>query len=106
MASINGASFAMIWVLVDLTNSRADQLIAQGTTMMLGRVPYATVSVNRNVTNTQALVKISATDAEFRGALSAQVRAAIIRTYTEADHAEAIALVTSEAWTGPVVPGA
>jgi hypothetical protein len=99
MAQRDKIVISLIWVQIDLTNStRANNLIAAAETKML---PGTTVSVNRNIAGTQALVKITCTETELRASISATIQAAIIRVFTEADHDEAYALVSAEAWTGP-----
>jgi hypothetical protein len=96
----DGQDFPMIWVLVDMTHPRAENLVTAAETTHAQKCPEAQLSVNRNVANTQALVKIACTEAELRARLTGQVEAAILRIYTEVDHAEAVALVSSTAWTG------
>ena len=58
-----------------------------------------------NVDQSEALVEVTALPTEINS-LPGVVRNAIIRVYTEADHHEALAMVTAEAWTGPPEPGA
>jgi hypothetical protein len=103
VAARAGIPLDLIWVHINLTHQRIAQLLAQAEIEIGERIPGATLSVNRNISNTQALVKITATGAEFNGALPGNVRTAIIRIYTEADHAEALTMTTTEAWAGPPV---
>jgi hypothetical protein len=101
MAKRNGLPLDLIWVLVDLTNARSADLLTAAATKVGQIIPGATLSVNRNIAGTQALVKVTDTDASFRASLAGPVRAAIIRTFTEVDHVEALAMVTTVEWAGP-----
>lgn len=100
MATRESIPLDLIWVHIRLTHQRVADLLAAAEARIAARIPGATLSVNRNLTNTEALVKITATGAEFSGQLPGNVRSAIIRIYTEADHAEALAMVTDVAWAG------
>lgn len=97
----DGQDFPVIWVLVDMTHNRAANLVTAAETTHAQKIPEAQLSVNRNAAQTQALVKAAATEAELRAQITGQVAAAILRVYTEADHAEAVTLVSSAAWAGP-----
>ena len=90
----------MIWVLVDMTHNRAANLVTAAETTHAQKIPGAQLSVNRSADGQNALVKIACTEAELRSKLTGQVAAAILRVYTEADHAEAVTLVNSTDWTG------
>ena len=84
----------------DATHPRFDQFITTCQQKMAQRLPDANLSVNLNLDHTQALVKVSAVPLDINN-LPPVVRNAVIRIYTEADHHEALAMVTSVAWAGP-----
>lgn len=105
MAQRDDIPLDLIWVLVDMTHARAADVLAAAQNKVAQVIPGATLSVNQNIAGTQALVKVTDTVLNFRGNLPAPVRAAIIRTFIEADHAEALAMVTTLEWTGPPPEG-
>jgi hypothetical protein len=86
----------LIWVLVNLGHAQVNALLAVAGA--LHRRHGAELSVNQNVAGTQALIKIGADENGFRNALSGAAKNAIVRVYTEADHAEALTLVTAPGW--------
>lgn len=101
MATRGQLPIDLIWVLVDLTHNRANQLVTAAEAKHEQMVLGTELSVNRNIAGTQALVKIGTTEAALRDLLPGNVEAAILQVYTKADHAEALALVTTEVWAGP-----
>lgn len=102
MAQRDQQQLDVIWVHADLRNSsRANELLAAAEAGNLERLPAAVLSVNRRVDGQEALIKVLLTAATFQGRLSGPVRQAILRVYTEIDHAEALALVSALGWTGP-----
>jgi hypothetical protein len=105
-AGRGGTKVDFIWVLLNASHARLSQVLNAARSRASQRLPGTVLGVNRNLANTQALVKVPGTQADFVQTLSAQNRAAVTRTFTEADHATAVALVTAEAWTGPIEPGA
>ena len=92
MAMRDGQPIDLIWVLVDWTHPGTADLLAAAEVAHRERVPEARLSVNRFVKN-RALVKIAIAEGAFRARLPPQAKEAIIRTYTEADHKDALALV-------------
>ena len=101
MAARNNRPINVIWVLTDLAHASVNALLAVAGTRHQARLPDAVLSITRNLANTQALVKIANTEAGFRAALTVAAQGAIIRVFTEADHAEAHAMLRGAAWTGP-----
>lgn len=98
MAQRDKLPVELIWVLVDLGSPQVNALINVAANRHKNRVEDAELSVNRSLDGTQALVKIAEGETGFRNALSAAARNAIVRVYTEADHAEALALVRAPGW--------
>ena len=101
MATRDRQSMDLIWCLVDLTSSRMNQALTAAEDLTRERLPAVDQSVNRNISLTQALVKVAGTGDALLAALPPPARAAILRVFTEADHDEARALVTAVEWTGP-----
>jgi hypothetical protein len=98
MAALDKLPIELIWVLVNTGNPQINALLNVATVMLKARISQAELSVNRNAANTQALIKIAASETGFRTGLSAAARGAIVRVYIEADHAEVLALVTDPTW--------
>lgn len=96
-----GRPIDLVWVHLNLSNLRANDFLADAQAKVNERIPEAQLSVARNLANTEALVKVTATLAEIQ-ALPNPVRNAIIRIYTESDHDEAVALVHGPTWPQPV----
>ena len=105
MARRGGVILDLSWVHADATHNRFNQFITYCQQQVAADVPGADLSINMNVDQSEALVKVTALPTEINS-LPGVVRNAIIRVYTEADHHEALAMVTAEAWTGPPEPGA
>ena len=83
------------------THQRFDQFITFCQQQVAADIPGASLAVNMKADQSQALVKVTALANEFQS-LPGVVRNAIIRIYTEADHHEALAMVSAVAWTGPI----
>lgn len=109
MATRDGQPLNLVWVLVNLRASQIDAFFATVAVLHGNRLPTAILSVNRSVgwNSTpptglrQALVKIATMEADLLTALTPGAANAVIRVFTEADHSEARALVSSVEWTGP-----
>jgi hypothetical protein len=98
MAQRDKLPIELIWVLVDLGQPQVNALINVAAAHHKNKVANAELSVNRNVANTQALIKIADTENGFRNALSGAAQTAIVRVFTEAEHEIALALVKDPAW--------
>ena len=93
MATRDRVALPVSWVHINLTHARIAQLLAAAETHKLAS---GVLSINRNLANTQALVKVLVSD--FTARLPGNVRAAVLRVFTEADHHEAVALVRASEW--------
>lgn len=105
MATRDGIILDLCWLHVDMTHPRANDVVAWCQQELTEDIPEASVGVNTKLDQTEALIKVTALSEEL-AQLPGAVRNAIIRVYTEADYAEALAMVRSIAWTGelPVSP--
>jgi hypothetical protein len=99
MAKRDDIQLDLIWVHVDMTHRRAEDFLAAAEAQIEQVIPGAELSVNRNIAGTEALVKVTGTT-DFVTSLPGLVQNAVIRTFTEADHAEALAMVTTVEWQG------
>jgi len=97
MATRNGILIDIIWVLVDLAHPQINGLINSAGQLHRGQISTE-LSVNRNIADTQALIKIASTAIQFNAALAVNARGAIVRIFTEADHNEARAMVAATEW--------
>lgn len=96
MAKRNSGNFDLIWVHLDATHP-AYGAILDTCRRMHEQYDALKLSVNLKDDGTEALVKV-AVKSDWH-ALSAW-GPALIRVYTEDDHAEAVALVRSPQWEG------
>jgi hypothetical protein len=104
MANIDGILVDLIWLHLDTTKPGVNGLLVACANRNKNRFPDFQLSVNRNLADTQALVKVNGTPADFVLQLPPPLAQSIIRTFTEADHAEAYAMVTTVEWAGEHVP--
>ena len=108
MATRDGEALDLVWVHVALTHNQIDAFFATVDALHRNRLATAILSVNRSVGWNaapptglrQALVKVATNATAMLAALLPAARNVIIRTYTEADHHEALALVTTVEWVG------
>lgn len=100
MATRDGAPIDLVWLETDLTEVRSVELSSALGVRHKARVPNAELSVNANADGTRGLIKVAASEGDLTSRISATVRAGVVRVFTEADHDEAVALVTSPAWLG------
>jgi hypothetical protein len=91
MAKRNGAEVDFAWVLLDTGHaSHADRLATLRTKHETGQSYKLSTTVSAD--STRALVKVAGGDAAWRD----DFKASAVRIFTEADHAEAQAMV--EGW--------
>jgi hypothetical protein len=91
-----------IWIHLDMTHSGANGLLSAANARMSVHFPGAILSVNLNVAGTESIVKVFGTEADFVDALPPPMKDAPIAVFTANDRDAVYAMVTSEAWTGPI----
>ena len=80
-----------------MTASNYDAMIADATVEHAKHAPGSIMSININLDETEALVKVRATDDYAPDWASTPL---VIRRFTDADHDEARVLVTTVEWAG------
>ena len=94
MATRSGRPITVRWLLVDQAHARKEDLRGALRTLHSSELPRAELSVNLKADGTLALIKVVGD----LSTVSDTLKEAVVRTFTEADHHEALALVKAEDW--------
>lgn len=94
MATRDEKPIELLWLLVDPTHARAGALRTAARTRHESQGPFV-LSVNESQDGTRALIKVAA-DADWHTRHSSG--AAVLRAFTERDHAEAIVITSRAEW--------
>lgn len=93
MALRSGVTITPLWILVDMTQVDAPTIVSAARAVHEGQGDWV-LSVNEKADGTRALIKL------IQDGSWTTVSPTILRTYTEADHDEALTLVNDATWTG------
>lgn len=103
MSTRDGKTFPVIWALVDLTGSARAATFETQAKRYSDKYPALAdlkASINVSLDGTRGLVKICGASAGDLAEMPTALRDRVLRVFTAKDHAEAVALVTSEEWAG------